>query len=94
VVSRRVLPSRYVPSISLIDDVFRLKKDALLVSGFVASVFWVVFATLMSSPAARRLAPQPPAPACAPVDSASTRLDSLTTALGTSPNATARRRTG
>jgi hypothetical protein len=38
---------KYVPSISLIDDVFRAKQHALTVAGFVAGVLWVIFATLL-----------------------------------------------
>jgi len=38
---------KYVPSISLVDDVLRLKKNVLLVSCFAASSLWVLFAGLM-----------------------------------------------
>jgi hypothetical protein len=38
---------KYFPSISLVDDVLRLKKNALAVSGFAAATLWVLFAGLM-----------------------------------------------
>jgi hypothetical protein len=37
---------KYIPSISLIDDVFRLKKNALMVTGFVSGALWVLFSGL------------------------------------------------
>ena len=37
---------KYIPSISLIDDVFRLKRSALMVTGFAATTLWVLFAAL------------------------------------------------
>lgn len=38
---------KYVPSITLVDDVFRLKKNALVVSCFAAGTLWILFAGLM-----------------------------------------------
>jgi len=38
---------QYVPSLTLIDDVFRLKQNSLEVTGLVALTLWVVFASLM-----------------------------------------------
>jgi hypothetical protein len=38
---------KFVPSVSLIDDVFRAKSRELRVTGYVAAVFWIVFSTLM-----------------------------------------------
>ena len=38
---------KFVPSVSLIDDVFRAKARELRVTGYVAGVFWIVFSTLM-----------------------------------------------
>ena len=38
---------KYVPSITLIDDVFRLKKHALTVTGFAAGTLWILFAALL-----------------------------------------------
>ena len=37
---------KYIPSISLIDDVFRLKKHSLLVTGFVSGALWILFSAL------------------------------------------------
>jgi hypothetical protein len=37
---------KYVPSISLIDDVFRLKRSPLIVTGFAAATLWVLFSAL------------------------------------------------
>ena len=37
---------KYVPSITLIDDVFRLKRHALLVTGFVSVTLWILFSAL------------------------------------------------
>ena len=37
---------KYIPSITLIDDVFRLKKNALLVTGFVSGALWILFSAL------------------------------------------------
>jgi hypothetical protein len=36
---------KYVPSVSLIDDVFRVKAQGLKVSGFAAGVLWIIFST-------------------------------------------------
>ena len=38
---------KYVPSISLIDDVFRLKRQALTVTCFAAISLWVIFSGLL-----------------------------------------------
>ena len=38
---------KYVPSISLVDDVFKLKRKALIVSCFAAGTLWILFAGLM-----------------------------------------------
>mmetsp|Transcript_4500 Transcript_4500/g.12513 ORF Transcript_4500/g.12513 Transcript_4500/m.12513 type:complete len:519 (-) Transcript_4500:133-1689(-) len=38
---------KYVPSISLIDDVFRLKKDMLVVTGYAAVTLWILFSALL-----------------------------------------------
>ncbi len=38
---------KYFPSISLIDDVLRLKKDALIISSFAAGTMWILFAGAM-----------------------------------------------
>lgn len=38
---------KYVPSISLIDDVFRLKRQALTVTCFAAGALWVIFSGLL-----------------------------------------------
>ena len=38
---------KHIPSITLIDDVFRLKKRGLLVSGFALSLIWTTFATAL-----------------------------------------------
>ena len=37
---------KYVPSISLIDDVFRLKRSQLIVTGFASATLWVLFSAL------------------------------------------------
>jgi hypothetical protein len=37
---------KYVPSISLIDDVFRLKRSPLIVTGFAAATLWILFTSL------------------------------------------------
>ncbi len=37
---------KYIPSITLIDDVFRLKKNALIVTGFAAGTLWILFSAL------------------------------------------------
>lgn len=34
---------KYVPSISLLDDVFRLKKNALIIAGYAALTLWILF---------------------------------------------------
>lgn len=44
---RLVSLDRFVPSISLIDDVFRANKAMLLTTAYIAGVFWFVFATLL-----------------------------------------------
>lgn len=36
-----------VPSISLLDDVFRLKKNSLIITGFAAGTLWVLFSALL-----------------------------------------------
>mmetsp|Transcript_58146 Transcript_58146/g.138379 ORF Transcript_58146/g.138379 Transcript_58146/m.138379 type:complete len:1236 (+) Transcript_58146:117-3824(+) len=38
---------KYVPSLTLIDDVFRLKRNQLVVTGVVASIVWLCFASMM-----------------------------------------------
>lgn len=38
---------KYVPSISLIDDVFRLKRQALTVTCFAAGTLWIIFSGLL-----------------------------------------------
>ncbi len=38
---------KFVPSISLIDDVFRAKRTGLLVSTFAAGIFWLVFSSAL-----------------------------------------------
>lgn len=38
---------KYVPSISLLDDVFRLKKDILTVAGYAALTLWFLFTGAM-----------------------------------------------
>ena len=38
---------KYVPSISLLDDVIRAKKAPLMVTGFAAGVLTVLFSALM-----------------------------------------------
>lgn len=38
---------QYVPSLTLIDDVFRLKQNSLEVAGLVALTLWIVFTSLM-----------------------------------------------
>ena len=41
--ARLIKLDKYVPSITLLDDVFRLKKNALIVAGFAAGTLWVIF---------------------------------------------------
>ena len=38
---------KYIPSISLVDDVFRLKKNILFASGYAAGILWILFTGLM-----------------------------------------------
>jgi len=38
---------KYVPSISLVDDVFRLKKTVLIVASYAAVTLWILFAAVM-----------------------------------------------
>ncbi|CAM9194722.1 unnamed protein product [Chrysoparadoxa australica] len=38
---------KYIPSVSLIDDVFQKQKKGLLVSGYAASVMWACFSALV-----------------------------------------------
>lgn len=38
---------KYVPSISLIDDVFRLKRDMLVVTGYAAASLWFLFTAVL-----------------------------------------------
>lgn len=38
---------KYVPSISLIDDVFRLKRQALVVTCFAAMSLWIIFSGIL-----------------------------------------------
>ncbi len=38
---------KYFPSLTLIDDVFRLKKKALITSSFAAATLWILFAGVM-----------------------------------------------
>jgi len=42
-----MIPHRYVPSITLIDDVFRSQKHLLIVTTFASFVLWIIFATLL-----------------------------------------------
>jgi hypothetical protein len=44
---RLVKLDSYCPSLSLIDDVFRLKRSALLVSGAIAAILLIIFNALM-----------------------------------------------
>lgn len=44
---RLIKMDKYIPSITLIDDVFRLKKRGLLISGFALSLIWATFATAL-----------------------------------------------
>jgi Ion transport protein len=44
---RLVKLDKYVPSISLIDDVYRLKKKPLLVSFYAAVTLWILFAAIL-----------------------------------------------
>lgn len=38
---------KYVPSISLVDDVVRLKRSSLIISCFAAATLWILFSGLM-----------------------------------------------
>ena len=38
---------KYVPSVSLVDDLFRKKAHAFEVTGVVIGIIWVVFSTLL-----------------------------------------------
>mmetsp|Transcript_48569 Transcript_48569/g.89474 ORF Transcript_48569/g.89474 Transcript_48569/m.89474 type:complete len:1219 (+) Transcript_48569:69-3725(+) len=38
---------KYVPSLTLVDDVFRLKRNQLIVTGTVALIVWLMFASMM-----------------------------------------------
>ena len=38
---------KYIPSITLIDDVFRNNAIVLTMTGFTASVFWLIFSTML-----------------------------------------------
>ena len=44
---RVVKLDKYVPSITLLDDVLRLKKNALFVTGFAAGTLWILFSALL-----------------------------------------------
>ncbi len=41
--ARLVKLDKYVPSITLLDDVFRLKRKSLIIAGFAAVTLWVIF---------------------------------------------------
>ena len=38
---------KYYPSITLIDDVLRLKRAPLIVTGYAAGTLWIVFSGLL-----------------------------------------------
>ena len=44
---RLVKLDKYVPSITLIDDVLRLKKTSLFITGFAATTLWIIFSGLL-----------------------------------------------
>jgi len=44
---RLIKLDKYFPSITLIDDVIRLKRDSLKIAGFAALTLWIIFAGLM-----------------------------------------------
>mmetsp|Transcript_3570 Transcript_3570/g.8948 ORF Transcript_3570/g.8948 Transcript_3570/m.8948 type:complete len:1217 (+) Transcript_3570:60-3710(+) len=44
---RIVKLDKYVPSLTLVDDVFRLKRNQLVVTGTVALIVWLMFASMM-----------------------------------------------
>ena len=44
---RLVKLDKYVPSITLIDDVIRLKKSSLIITGFAATTLWIIFSGLL-----------------------------------------------
>lgn len=44
---RLVKLDKYIPSITLIDDVIRLKKNSLKIAGFAAVSLWIIFAGLL-----------------------------------------------
>ena len=44
---RLVKLDKYIPSITLIDDVLRLKKKSLTVAGFAAGTLWIIFSALL-----------------------------------------------
>jgi len=41
--ARLIKLDKYVPSITLLDDVFRLKRNSLIIAGFAAVTLWVLF---------------------------------------------------
>jgi hypothetical protein len=44
---RLIKLDKYFPSITLIDDVIRLKRDSLKIAGFAALTLWIIFSGLM-----------------------------------------------
>mmetsp|Transcript_19398 Transcript_19398/g.29540 ORF Transcript_19398/g.29540 Transcript_19398/m.29540 type:complete len:1247 (-) Transcript_19398:127-3867(-) len=44
---RLVKLDKYIPSITLIDDVIRLKRESLKIAGYAAITLWVIFAGLL-----------------------------------------------
>eukprot|EP00978_Attheya_sp_CCMP212_P005123 scaffold11316_cov60-Attheya_sp.AAC.6 len=44
---RLIKLDKYIPSITLIDDVIRLKRRSLLITGFAAGTMWIIFASLL-----------------------------------------------
>lgn len=44
---RLIKLDKWVPSLTLIDDVFRLKRNMLIVTGIVAGILWIIFGALL-----------------------------------------------
>lgn len=44
---RLVSLDRFLPSVTLLDDVLRSRRHALFVTGFASMVLWIIFATLL-----------------------------------------------
>jgi hypothetical protein len=44
---RLIKLDKYIPSITLVDDVFRLKRNSLIVAGYAAWTLWILFAGLI-----------------------------------------------